>query len=76
MLIARPNGLTFDRWAAEVSLQLEAIGLASNRPDENRWQEWAVSAISIPQLSQFNPPNPYQFNHWQDWAERFILGVE
>jgi hypothetical protein len=38
---------------------------------ESEWQNWAAGLISINGISQLNPPSPYQFDDWREWALRF-----
>ena len=44
--------------------------------DTDEWRGWARNLIQYPQVSAFNPPDPEQFNDWQQWAERFNQVVE
>ncbi len=39
-------------------------------PDQ--WKEWARSVILSNNQYQAIAPNPYQFDDWRDWAERFL----
>ena len=40
--------------------------------DPTQWREWARSVILINNEWQGETPNPYQFDDWQDWAQRFL----
>jgi hypothetical protein len=40
--------------------------------DPEQWREWARSVILINNEWQGETPNPYQFDDWQDWAQRFL----
>lgn len=44
--------------------------------DPEEWRNWARNLIQYPQISGFNPPDPDQFNDWEQWAERFNQTVE
>lgn len=40
------------------------------------WRAWARNLIQYPTVSKFSPPDPDEFEDWQQWAERFNQVVE
>lgn len=75
-LVTRPTGLRFTDWGAQIVLDLEVGGLASIPSSEEAWQEWARGVVQIPQVSRYNPPNPFFYDKWLNWAEHFVIGVQ
>lgn len=59
-----------------MTLLLERYGAVVRLDDADNWRDWAVRAISLSGLSSKNPPNPYQFDDWLQWAERYNQTVQ
>lgn len=47
-------------------------GFIGKLEDPEKWRDWARSVILINTKWQATAPNPYQFNNWKEWAERFL----
>lgn len=73
--IAIPTNMAFQDWADTVLQDLEVIGLSPISTSQDQWQKWATSVCQIPQLAGKNPPNPWQYQDWKQWAEQFIYTV-
>lgn len=73
-MITQPVMIALRDWADQVILDLDAFGPLAKLEDETRWQEWGLQFVTISGLSQKNPPNPYDFSDWQEWASR-LTGV-
>lgn len=67
-----PYGLELRDWADQVILDLDSFGSFAKLMNDEEWKDWAVQWVANTGLSTYSPPNPYQFNNWQDWAERFV----
>ncbi len=68
-MIARPYGLNLHDWADSLALDLVGVG----RLVDDDWKTWATrQLIDNPNVDD-NIPNPYEFDNWQDWAERVCL---
>lgn len=67
--ITRPVGLTLRDWADQVVLDLDSYGAFGRLTRDEAWQDWGVQFTNNTTLGR-NLPNPYQFTHWRDWAER------
>lgn len=66
-----PRYLALRDWADVTVYDLEDFGPIARLEDEKEWRTWAAGLIGINGISQQNPPSPYQFNDWRDWAVRF-----
>ena len=55
-----------------VPILLPYGGVIGKLDDPNEWQDWARSVILINNAWQGVAPNPYQFDDWKEWAERFL----
>lgn len=71
MVIPNPHGLELSDWADQVSFYLDAYGAMPKLLDDD-WRGWASAVLSNHSLPCSNPPNPYIFDDWKDWARRFI----
>lgn len=68
--ITLPTGLMLQDWADQLSLDLDPYGAIRRLDDTNKWQDWAVQFVTGMKLPQ-NVPNPYNYDSWLEWAERF-----
>ena len=68
--------MTVQSWTDQMSLSLDQYGIVGRLDDPEGWQDWAARAINLPGISSQNPPDPYTYEEWGKWAERFnqILG--
>lgn len=69
--IVDPRYMKIQEWADTLCLDLDEYAVIPQLSNPDRWQDWAAGLISINGISQLNPPSPYQFNDWQEWAYRF-----
>lgn len=67
--ITRPTGMELRDWADQVVLDLDRYGAFGRLENEAEWRDWAVQFLNNTTLGR-NPPNPYQFADWREWAER------
>jgi hypothetical protein len=70
-LITLPVIIELQDWADQIVLDLDTYGPIPRLVDKDQWQDWAVSFCVISGISQKNPPNPYYFSDWREWASRF-----
>lgn len=70
-MITLPVIIGLTDWADQIVLDLDAYGPIPRLVSEDHWQDWAVSFCVISGISQKNPPNPYYFSDWREWASRF-----
>lgn len=71
MMVTLPTNLTVLDWAAQVVLDLDKYGTFGRLDDPTRWQDWGVQFLNNSTIGR-NPPSPYQFQDWQEWAQRFV----
>jgi hypothetical protein len=70
-LLTDPRFHSLQNWADYTVLDLESYGPIARLEKENEWQNWGAGIIGINGISQRNPPSPYQFSDWREWALRF-----
>lgn len=58
-------------WADVTVYDLENYGPIPRLEKESEWQNWAAGIVGINGISQQNPPSPYNFTDWREWAIRF-----
>ena len=73
-MITLPRYIGLRDWADQVVLDLDVYGSFGRLDDETKWQYWAVQFLNNSTLGR-NFPNPYSFDNWQDWAERFCQSL-
>jgi hypothetical protein len=73
--ITLPTGMKLSDWADQIALDLDPYGAFGRLQDEAHWQDWGMQFVNNASLKE-NIPIPYNFNDWQDWAERFCQTVE
>lgn len=69
--IIDPRYMKVQEWADSLCIDLSEYAVIPQLLNPDRWQDWAAGLITINGISQLNPPSPYQFDDWQDWAYRF-----
>lgn len=69
-----PIGISLHDWADQVSLELDPYG-SFGRLDGEDWQNWAVQFLNNSKVGA-NLPNPYMFDKWQHWADRFCEATQ
>lgn len=70
-LLTDPRFHSLQNWADYTVLDLESYGPIARLEKEDEWQNWGAGIIGINGISQRNPPSPYQFSDWREWALRF-----
>ena len=73
--ITLPTGMGLTDWADQIALDLDPYGAFGRLQDEARWQDWGMQFVNNASLKE-NIPIPYNFDNWQDWADRFCQTVE
>ncbi len=76
MRVTLPVGISLLDWADQITLDLENQMQPRKLLNVLEWQDWAVQFTVYGTLPGDQPPNPYQFDNWRDWAERFCDAVE
>ena len=74
MIVTLPTNLELTDWANQVILDLDPYGAFGRLSDEARWQDWAVQFLNNTTIGR-NPPIPYAFDDWREWAERFCQSL-
>lgn len=69
--IVDPRGIDLQYWADTLCIDLDDYAVIPQLSDPDRWQDWAAGLVSINGISQLNPPSPYQYSDWREWAIRF-----
>jgi hypothetical protein len=69
MNITRPQNINFVDWSDQVAQDVSQYGVIPKVHSESEWQQWGEQITQLPQISRFNPPNPYCYGNWQLWAD-------
>lgn len=69
--IVDPRGMDIQYWADTLCLDLDQFAVIPRLSDPAKWQNWAAGLVTINGISNLNPPSPYEFTDWKDWALRF-----
>lgn len=67
-----PAGMDVTDWADAMVPVLSRFGPVGRIEDPAFWQVWATLACELPTVRSHNPPNPFEFEDWTLWAQRFI----
>jgi hypothetical protein len=65
-----PIGMDLLDWSAQITFELDPYAAIGKLERVEDWQDWAATILNNASLNP-NFPNPYDFDHWRDWAERF-----
>jgi hypothetical protein len=68
--ITSPKYMSLLDWADQMCLDLDQFGAVGRLMQESEWQDWAIQFYNNSALGR-NLPNPYSFDNWNEWAERF-----
>jgi hypothetical protein len=71
-----PRGLTAVQWTDFMILQLDPFAELPSIDSEDEWRIWALVANQSPAIAKTNPPDPWGFNDWREWAMRFNQVVD
>ena len=74
MQIPSPHGLTLQEWSQQTMLVLDQFTVVFALQGED-WQGWGMLFFLNPSLDSLNPPNPYLYTDWREWAEHLSLPV-
>lgn len=74
MIVTLPTNLELTDWANQVILDLDPYGAFGRLSDEANWQDWAVQFLNNTTIGR-NPPIPYAYDDWREWAERFCQSL-
>ncbi len=76
MSIINPQGFgdDFVAWADQMSFLIaaEVPQFLIITDAEDDWREWAMCLVGAQDRLGQDSPDPYQFNTWQEWAERLF----
>lgn len=74
-IVINPVGMTFEEWSDRMNLELEPIRPAMKFLPGDDWREWAAQLIDSADsaIQTQNNADPYQYDNWQDWAERLEM---
>lgn len=70
MYIPDPEGMQIMEWSDAVQNALINYQCSALLLDANEWQTWGMMFFNDPYLATLDPPNPYDYDDWQDWARR------
>jgi hypothetical protein len=70
-LLTDPRYHSLKDWADYTVFDLENYGPIPQLVSEKEWQNWGAGLIGINGISQQNPPSPYDYDDWKEWAYRF-----
>ncbi len=71
-----PRYMTVTEWADRMNLLVDPICLPERLDDPEEWQDWATNLMDSCTNEGQNIPDPYAYDNWMDWAERFNQVVE
>ena len=69
-MIPQPTNIELNDWADQAVFSLDSYGAFMKLQDAD-WQRWAAQFSQNVALSAKLLPNPYAFENWTDWADRF-----
>ena len=71
-----PVNMSLRDWVDTVTYDLTPYVIPFTLTDDNDWRTWASQVVAAPALAGNNPPNPYLYADWNDWAMRFCNAIE
>ena len=71
-----PRFMEVIEWTDKMTPSLLNYGDIGKLDDPDNWQNWARGVILINQQWQSVAPNPFEFQNWRDWAERFLQVIQ
>ena len=66
-----PVGIGLKDWANCLITDFIAFGAFDPLDDETKWQDWATQFLNATNLIE-DFPDPYMYDDWREWAERFV----
>jgi len=74
-----PDFKGFVEWADRMSFlitaelpQFEILQPLLDEDDPDTWKNWAMGIVGDQSPLGQDSPNPWEFDEWQDWAERLF----
>ena len=64
-------GIGLKDWANCLITDFIAFGAFDPFDDETKWQDWATQFLNATNLIE-DFPDPYMYDDWREWAERFV----
>lgn len=58
--------MTLTEWADAATYAM--INYPNSWPMSDDWRQWGMIFFTDPFLSRYDPPNPYDYDDWQEWA--------
>ena len=74
MFIPVPQYMSLDDWVQAAMYTMTNYSNLATMINED-WKQWGTQFLEDPYLSSLNPPDPYGFDKWQDWADRLVLAL-
>ena len=71
-----PRGLKLLDWADAVILTVPDAWSFGRLNNEDDWQVWGTAFVRADGFTQLNPPNPYEFKDWREWAMRMFTFLQ
>ena len=69
--VTLPVGIVLKDWANCLITDFIAFGAFDPLDDETKWQDWATQFLNATNLIE-DFPDPYMYDDWREWAERFV----
>ena len=69
--VTLPVGIGLKDWANCLITDFIAFGAFDPLADETKWQDWATQFLNATNLIE-DFPDPYMYDDWREWAERFV----
>lgn len=70
-MIIDPIGYEVQEWTDYVGDELSSFGTVGKLLDPNEWQTWASAICNFSGIASQQPPNPWSYNDWLEWALAF-----
>lgn len=69
--IIDPQGMSPQDWCDRMALELDAFGLIPVMTHGMGWKEWGRQVIQLQRISRMDPPNPDDYEDFEEWATYF-----
>ena len=69
--VTLPVGIGLKDWANCLITDFIAFGAFDPLDDETKWLDWATQFLNATNLIE-DFPDPYMYDDWREWAERFV----
>jgi hypothetical protein len=74
-VIINPTRMRPTEWADRMALGLWQFGPVPRMSRDEDWKEWARAVLTLPGVADQQPPNPDQFENFEEWATYFTDAV-